>query len=99
MNLTFTNESDFDTLALANTIQDILSDEAFECKISQAGNDSFALDLVITLENKKLRVNNNFRSGGCASTRKVWLDENSEQFSCASSFWRYVSANAKEIKE
>ena len=102
MIITFTNESSFDALALANTIQDILANEEFECKITQVAEESysdyFELDLTITLESKRLHINNCFRSSGHSSTRKTWLDKNNEQFSCASTFWRYIANNAKETK-
>jgi hypothetical protein len=103
MTINFTNESDFDTLAFANSIQDILSNEDFQCKITELTSGEYTgyleLDLTITLENKTLHINNCFRSSQTYSTRKVWADKNDEQFSCASTFWRYVASNAKEIKE
>jgi hypothetical protein len=102
MNLTFTNESDFDALAFASTIQDILANETFECQISQVNeehySDYFELDLVIVLESKKLRVANCFHAVHNSSMKTIWRDKNDEQFSCASTFWRYVASNAKEIK-
>lgn len=98
MNLTFTNESNFNALEFADKIQDILANELFECKISQVTEgfvDFFELDLTITLEDKKLRINNIFREANFHR----WTDKNDDEFSCASSFWRYVASNAKEIKE
>jgi hypothetical protein len=102
MNLTFTNDSNFDALEFAKTIQDVLANETFECQIIQVSGekhgDELELNLTINLESKKLHINNRFHSvSSYSSTQKIWRDRNDEQFSCASSFWRYVASNAKEI--
>lgn len=99
MTLSFTHKSNFDALAFAHSIQDILANEDFECKITELPDgECFELDLTIQLENKKLYIIDSFYSNsGPSSTRKSWLNKNDEQFSCAASFWRYVASNAKEI--
>ena len=100
MKLSFTNESNFDTLKLASFIQDVLTNEDFECNIEESTSvqdQSVHLELTLTLENKKLYLNESFKLSGGSSTRQTWDDQNGETFSCAKTFWRYIAANANLI--
>lgn len=99
MKLSFTNESNFDTLKLASFIQDVLINEDFECNIAECADYCSHLEMRLTLENKKLYLSEIFKLNGGNSTRQTWHDQNGESFSCAKTFWRYIAANANPIKE